>query len=108
MKSLNDIKYDTQLVLDKMREKPTPALKLKYLDLTQVYRYMSTNPSEEFVRSQLDKTDLKIRKILEAGPKRENYKFEEGYKNDMKKYEKDEGVDRLRKQKKTLEYILNL
>lgn len=108
MKSLTDIKYDIQSVLDKIREKPTPELKLKYLNLSQVYKYMETNPSEEFVRSQLEKTDLKIRKIIEAGPDRETYRYEEGYKNDMKKYEKTEGLDKIRKQKSTLEYILNI
>lgn len=108
MKSEKDIQYDIQYVMDKIREKPTPTLRVKLSELTQVIRYVNTNPSPEFVRQQLEMTETKIRKILEAGPKRENYKFEEGYKNDMKKYEKDEGVDRLRKQKKTLEYILNL
>lgn len=108
MKSEKEIQYDIQYVMDKIRDKSTPALRVKLSELTQVIRYVSTNPSPEFVRQQLEMTETKIRKILEAGPKRENYKFEEGYKKDMKKYEKDEGVDRLRKQKKTLEYILNL
>lgn len=108
MKSEKEIKYDIQYVMDKIREKPSPSLKATLSDLVQVARYVSTNPSPEFVKQQLDMTEMKIRKILEAGPKREHYKFDEGYKKDMKKYEKDEGVDKLRKQKKTLEYILNL
>lgn len=108
MKTSAQVKEDIQVIFDKMREKSTPSLKLRLLDLTQVMRYLSTNPSEEFVRSQLTMTQTKIRKIIEAGPNRDHYKFEEGYKTDMKKYENDEGIGKLRKQQSTLEYILNL
>ena len=107
MQTISNIEDQIKDVYDLMRQKNTPSLKrrLEYLNLVKMY--LQSSPSEEFVAKQHRDVSLKISKLLDSGPKLENYRSEEGYKISMDRYEKENNMKHLYKQKETLEYILN-
>lgn len=107
MKTEHEVRYDIQVIGQKIMEKPTASLKNRLNELNQVLRYLLTNPTEEFVRKQLGQVSLKISKTLELGPKESDYRFTEPYKKAVKQYEKDSGIVQMRKQQSVLMYILN-
>lgn len=106
MKTLNEVTCDINELFQRMEEKNSAALTNRWKELKSIHIYLSQNPSEEFIRSQLDSVRLKMSKILEAGPKREDYKYEPGYKKDLVNHKIASGYDVLRKQEKLLLYIL--
>jgi len=106
MKTLIEVSNDIDELHQKMQEKNNAALTNRWKELKTIHTYLSQNPSEDFIRSQLDSVRLKMSKILESGPKREDYKYEPGYRKDMTNYKIGSGYDVLRKQEKLLLYIL--
>jgi hypothetical protein len=107
MKSEQEVRYDIQVLGQMIAEKPTASRKNRLNELNQVLRYILTNPTEEFVRKQLEQVSLKIKKTLELGPNESHYRFTEPYKRAMKQYEKDSGIVQMMKQQSILVYILN-
>jgi hypothetical protein len=107
MKSEQEVRYDIQVLGQKIADKPSASLKNRLNELNQVLRYILTNPTEEFVRKQLSQTSTKISKTLELGPKESDYRFTEPYTKAVKQFEKDSGISQMRKQESVLRYILN-
>jgi len=107
LKTEHEVRYDIQVIGQKIADKPSASLKNRLNELNQVLRYLLTNPTEEFVRKQLEQTSIKIRKTLEVGPQESDYRFTEPYNKAVKQYEKDSGIVHMRKQQSVLMYILN-
>jgi hypothetical protein len=107
MKSEQEVRYDIQVLGQKIADKPSASLKNRLNELNQVLRYILTNPTEEFVRKQLSQISIKISKTLELGPKESDYRFTEPYIKAVKQFEKDSGIVQMRKQESVLRYILN-
>ena len=107
MKTEHEVRYDIQVIGQKIADKPSASLKNRLNELNQVLRYLLTNPTEEFVKKQLGQVSLKISKTLELGPKESDYRFTEPYMKAVKQYEKDSGIVQMRKQQAILIYILN-
>ena len=108
MIGIEEVTSQIRDVYDMMRQKSTSSLKrrLEYLNLIKMY--LESSPSEEFVMKQHSDVSLRISKLLDYGPKIENYRSVDGHKSAMDKYEKENNMKHLYKQKESLEYILNI
>lgn len=106
MKTIAEVSNDIAELYERMQEKNNAALSNRWKELKTIHAYLLMSPSEEFIRSQLDSVRLKMSKILECGPKREDYKYEPGFKKDLANHKINSGYDLLRKQEKLLLYIL--
>jgi len=107
LRSVKEIEYDIQNILSN-HSNPKGLLKQKYEMLKVCRLYILTNPSIEFIQKQLENANMKLLKIIEAGPKEELYRFTEAYKKDMDIYQKKEAVPHIRQQIKALEYLLSI
>lgn len=105
MKTISEIRVEIGSLEDTIKTnelKPAQVtrLKNKIVYLRSIILYLETNPSEEFLKSEINKNEEKIKR-------RQNEIPGSAFGKELRAIEKDLGIIHLREQVSTMHYILS-
>jgi hypothetical protein len=109
MKNLKTIKQDVYNYLHSFGEMTTKE-KREYENLKLCEKYLETKPTEEFVKSEIERISGKINFILDSNNFKQWFNCHPEYRNDKNPqtiYRSEMGLGKFRRQLKTLNYIFN-
>jgi len=112
MKTIAGIKKDIAELQENVRTEPKPSIQAKHknkIEQLQVcINYLQTNPSPEYLTTEIDKIETKISQRMLGFNEDAYTKVDKKTLRKIKAdYEKDYDVSKLRDQVRTLRYLLN-